>query len=86
MRTILFPAVTVALLATSLGAFAADTHTIGKVKSVDLKAMTLTLEDGTSYVLPVGFKDAGLKTGVKVDVAWQMKNGKHDADSVIITK
>jgi hypothetical protein len=86
MRKILFPAATVALLATSLGAFAADTHTTGKIKSVDLKAMTLTLEDGTAYVLPVGFKDPGLKAGMKVDVAWQMKNSKHDADSVTIAK
>ena len=86
MRRILFPAAAIALMASSLGAFAADTHTTGVIKSVDIKAMTLTLEDGTTYVLPAGFKDPGLKAGVKVDVAWQMKNSKHDADAVTIAK
>jgi Cu/Ag efflux protein CusF len=87
MRKILFPAVAVALIASSMGSFAAtDTMTTGVIKSIDLKAMTLTLEDGTVYVLPKAFKDPGLKAGEKVTVGWQMQNTKHQADTVVMAK
>ncbi|MCB2128824.1 MAG: DUF1344 domain-containing protein [Rhodobacteraceae bacterium] len=86
MRKYLFPAVAAAMLATSFSAYAADTNTTGVIKAFDLKAMTLTLEDGTVYSLPVGFKDPGLKIGEKVTVAWQMLNTKHQADTVTIDK
>ncbi len=86
MRKFLFPAVAVAMLGTSFAAFASDTHTTGTIKSVDMKAMTLTLDDGNTYILPSGFKDPGLKAGEKVDIAWQMLNSKHQADQVTVVK
>jgi hypothetical protein len=86
MRKFLFPAVAVAMLGSSFAAFAADTHTTGTIKAYDAKAMSLTLDNGTTYLLPTGFKDPGLKVGEKVDIAWQMLNAKHQADQVTVVK
>lgn len=87
MRKVLFPTVVAAMLATSVGAFAATTtQTTGTIKAVDMKAMTLTLQDGTVYYLPKGFKDPGLKVGEKVDIGWVMKNNEHEAETVKIVK
>jgi hypothetical protein len=86
MRKILFPTVIAAVMASTVGAFAADTNTTGTIKALDMKAMSITLDDGTVYMLPKGFKDPGLKVGEKVTVAWKLVNKAHDADSVVIAK
>jgi hypothetical protein len=86
MRKILFPAVAAALMLTSVSAFAADTSTTGVIKAFDMKAMTLTLADGTVYTLPKGFKDPGLKAGEKVTIGWVMSGKAHQADTVVIAK
>jgi Cu/Ag efflux protein CusF len=85
MRKFLLPITAAALIASSVGVFAADTAT-GVIKAFDLTAKTLTLEDGTVYVLPAEFKDPGLKVGEKITVAWTMVGDKHQADTVTITK
>ncbi len=84
MRAFLIPAAAAAILATSTFAFAAVTD--GKIKAFDLNAMTLTLDNGTVYTLPSGFKDPGLKNGEKVKVTWKMEKSKHMADKVEIAK
>lgn len=82
MRKLLAPVAAAALLATSALAFAAPQHTDGTIKSYDSKSMSLTLADGTNFVLPKHFKDPGLKAGEKVSVMWDM-SGKHKvAESV----
>lgn len=87
MRTKLIPLTVAAVAFSALSAFAAtDTMTTGVVKAFDLKAMSLTLADGSTYVLPKGFKDPGLKVGEKITVGWQLVGGKHDADTVVIAK
>jgi Protein of unknown function (DUF1344) len=86
MRKTLFPLAAAALVASSLGAFAADSMTTGVIKAVDMKALTLTLEDGTVYSLPAGFKDPGLKVGEKVTIGWKLANTKHMADTVTPAK
>lgn len=85
MRGLVFPAVIAAVFAAAPLAFASET-TAGVVKSFDMKAHTLTLDNGTIYYLPAGFKDPGIKDGTKVSVVWDMKYGKHEADSVTIQK
>jgi Cu/Ag efflux protein CusF len=82
MRNILIPAVATVFLATSIGAFAADAMASGAIKSIDEKAMTITLEGGAVYKLPAGFKLADLKVGEKVNVSWVMKGTEHDATKV----
>lgn len=85
MRGIVIPAAVAAVLAASPFAFAAET-TAGVIKSFDMKAHTLVLEEGTTYYLPAGFKDPGFKKGKKVSVVWEMKDGKHEASAVTIVK
>jgi Cu/Ag efflux protein CusF len=85
MRKFLFPITAAALIASSMAVFAAETAT-GTIKAFDLTALTLTLEDGTVYTLPAGFKDPGLKVGEKVSVGWTMVDNKHHADTVTISK
>ena len=86
MRKLLVPAAAAAILATSAVAFAATQHTTGTVKAFDSKGMTLTLSNGTEYMLPKTFKDPGIKAGEKVSVAWDMKNGSKIAENVTIAK
>ena len=85
MRALIVPAVTAAFLATSTLAFAAEMAT-GTVRSFDLTTHTLTLDNGTVYTLPASFKDPGLKVGETVSISWEMKDGKHMADTVTIQK
>lgn len=84
MRAFLVPAAFAAMLAAAPIAFAATQTATGAVKSFDLKAQTLTLADGTTYMLPSNFKDPGLKIGEKVSVSWDMQGGKHEASQVKI--
>jgi hypothetical protein len=86
MRKLLVPAAAAAILATSAIAFAATQNVTGTVKSFDSKAMTLTLDNGTQYMLPKTFKDPGLKAGEKVTVAWDTKGGNKIAEKVTIAK
>ena len=86
MRTYLIPSVIAATLALTPVAFAAAQHANGTVKAYDAKAMTLTLADGSVYMLPKSFKNPGLKAGEKVDITWQMHGKNRTADSVAITK
>lgn len=86
MRTLLIPAAAAAILATSAMAFAAAHVTTGTVKAFDAKAMSLSLADGSSYSLPKGFKDPGIKTGEKVKVSWEQSGQKKMADTVTIVK
>ena len=82
MRIVLSSLTAAALLASTLGAFAASTMTTGTIKSFDLKQNRITLNDGTAYSLPSGFKDPGLKAGKKVELGWHMQASRHVADTV----
>lgn len=87
MRNHLIPVTAAALVAVSSFAFAATQHhASGSVKTYDSKAMTLSLNDGSTYTLPKGFKDPGLKTGEKVNVAWQQNGTIKMVDKVTIEK
>jgi Protein of unknown function (DUF1344) len=84
MRKLLVPAVAAAILATSAVAFAATKNTTGTVKSFDTK--TLTLANGTKYMLPAGFMDPGIKAGERVTVAWDTKGSSKIAEKVTLAK
>ena len=88
MRKLLVPAAAAALLATSALSFAAATqqHATGTIKAYDAKAQTLTLTDGSIYMLPKVFKNPGLKAGEKVSINWEMKGANKTVDQVMIVK
>lgn len=83
MRVLLSNLAIVALLSVPAAAVAAQTAS-GTVKSYSPSHMTLTLANGTTYILPKGFKDPGLKAGEKVSVSWDMVGKKHEAHAVKI--
>jgi len=85
MRSFVIPAAVAAVLAATPFAFASQTAT-GTVKTFNPTAHILALQDGTVYTLPMVFKDPGLRSGTKVSVIWEMKNGKLYADEVMIQK
>lgn len=82
MRSKILPFVLVASMSFGAVAFAAATDTKGVVKAIDEKTLTLTLEDGSVYKLPAGFKIADLKVGEKVVVSWEAKGADKDASAV----
>ncbi len=65
-------------------ALAATTN--GVVKSVDTKGDSITLVDGSVYILTEGFEAETFKPGQKVAVTFATKNGKLMASSIKITK
>ena len=87
MRKLLVPAAAAALFATTALTFAAtQQHATGTVKAYDAKAQTLTLADGSTYMLPKVFKNPGLKAGEKVSINWEMKGSNKTVDQVMIIK
>jgi hypothetical protein len=68
-------------------AFADAAHTsTGAIKTYNPKAHSITLADGTTYMLPAKFKASNVKVGEKVQVSWVMKGDKHDATQIKILK
>lgn len=86
MRKLVFSAAAIATLATVSIASAAVHHTTGKVKTYDATAMSLMLEDGTTFTLPKTFKNPGLNAGEKVRVSWDMSGKNKIAETVKLVK
>lgn len=82
MRAFMLPAAIILSIGAGSIAMAAPTTTDGVIKSLDMKTHTITLADGTAYMLPKGFKDPGLKVGEKVAVVWDLKGKVHEASAV----
>lgn len=79
MSSKILPLVLIAGLSFGGAAFAAATDTAGTIKSIDAKALTVTLQDGTTYQLPAGFKLDAFKVGEKVSVSWEAKGALKEA-------
>lgn len=69
----------IASLGLGTAALAASTDTTGIIKSIDAKAMTVVLEDGTTYHLPAGYDLKPFKVGEKVVVSWEAKGDLKEA-------
>jgi Protein of unknown function (DUF1344) len=54
----------------------------GKVKSVDESDRTVTLQDGTRIVVPVGMDLGQLREGDEISVSYEEKDGKNEATTV----
>jgi hypothetical protein len=86
MRKFILPVVTAAaLLAPSL-AMAAVQTTEGTIKSIDAKAMTITLNNNQAYHLPASYRVADLKAGEKVKVTWDKMGQLNEASKVEVEK
>ena len=86
MRSFILPAAVIVGTALSGMAFAAGTTSTGMIKALDMTKHTLTLDNGTVYQLPAGYKAPGLKVGDKVSVTWDMMGTTHDASAVGMAK
>ena len=82
MRSNTLPLVLIASLGLGGIAMAASTDTTGVIKSIDEKAMTVALEDGTIYHLPAGYDLKPFKVGEKVVVSWEMKGTLKEATAL----
>ena len=84
MRSTMIPALLAATLTFGSAALAAPGAVEGTIKSIDAKTMAITLADGSSYMLPQGFKLNTLKVGEKVAVTWDLKGKVNEASAVKI--
>jgi hypothetical protein len=83
MRKSVIAVASLAIISFSTAAFAATSYdTSGTIRSLDSKAMTLTLSNGRIYHLPTGFKVASFKPGEKVKLTYSMKGKEYDASKV----
>ncbi|TIU83468.1 MAG: DUF1344 domain-containing protein, partial [Mesorhizobium sp.] len=57
MRKLIMSVAAAAVLASGGAAFAAVKHTTGTVKTYDRTAMSLVLDDGSTFTLPKAFKN-----------------------------
>ena len=74
----------IALLATA--AVAAALTATGVIKEVNMKKDSITLMDGSAYILAEGFEAETFKAGENVTIIYSLKNGKMIASSVKATK
>ncbi len=63
-------------------AFAATQTKVGEVKSTDATKHELVLSSGETFELPQAFKIGSLKTGEKVKITYEAKDGKLVAERV----
>ncbi len=80
-----------ALLATAsvfspLNSWAQSVDVEATIKSVDTKALSLTLDDGKVYKVPEEFNFEGLNTGVKVLVFYTIVDGNRMVDDLEIVR
>ena len=68
------------LVASSLAALAAEAT--GAITAVDPTALTVTLDDGQTYVLPASVDAATLTVGAKVKITYDEADGKKTATAV----
>ena len=85
MRVLLASTIIAASIAAAPLAFAAENAT-GTVKSIDLKAHSITLQDGMQFQLPTNFSDPAVKAGQKVQISYDLKSGKNEASTVKIVR
>ena len=82
MRSKFVPFAIMIALGAGSAAMAAETTTTGTIKSVDMKAHSVTLSDGMVYMLPKGTHEKSLKIGEKVAVVWDLKGNAHEASKI----
>ena len=82
MRSNILSLALIASLGLGSSVLAASTNTTGVIKTIDAKAMTVELADGTTYHLPAGFDLKPFKVGEKVVVSWEMKGTLMEASAL----
>lgn len=84
MRKLALPLVIVAAIAASSGAYAATPASVeGVIKTINVKADTITLKSGSVFKLHKGLKIAAFKVGEKVKITWHKAGKVYEATAVM---
>jgi Cu/Ag efflux protein CusF len=67
----------------STAAVAADSTATGKIKTLDAKACTVTLDNSTVYHFDAKCDFSKLKVGEKVAITWTSKNNADWASKIV---
>jgi Cu/Ag efflux protein CusF len=71
---------------TPLNSWAQSADVEATIKTVDVNALSLTLDDGKTYKVPEEFNFEGLKAGVKVLVFYTLVDGSRMVDDIEIVR
>ena len=80
MKRFIIPIVATAMLASASFAYAETAS--GAIKAMDPATFTVTLDDGTMYVLDAKADMSKLKAGDKVAITFDIKDGKNMATAI----
>jgi Cu/Ag efflux protein CusF len=84
MRILIATLLATASMFSPLNSWAQSADVEATIKTVDMKSMSLTLDDGKTYKVPEEFNFEGLKAGVKVLVFFTMVDGNRIVDDLEI--
>lgn len=84
MRMLIATLLATASIFSPLNSWAQSADIEATIKTVDVKALSLTLDDDKTYKLPEEFNFEGLKAGVKVVVFYTMVDGSRIVDDLAI--
>jgi hypothetical protein len=75
MRILIATLLATASIFSPLDSWAQSADVEATIKAVDVKSLSLTLDDGKTYKVPEEFNFEGLKSGVKVLVFYTVTDG-----------
>lgn len=86
MRILIAALLATASILSPINSWAQSVDVEATIKSVDVKKLSLTLDDGKSYKVPEEFNFDGLTSGVKVLVFYTVVDGNRVIDDLEIVQ
>lgn len=86
MRILIAALLATASIFSPLNSWAQSVDVEAVISSIDMKSLSLTLDDGKTYKVPEEFNFEGLKEGVKVLVFYTMVDGNRVVDDIEIVE
>jgi len=86
MRILIAALLATASIFSPLNSWAQSADVEATIKSVDMKSLSLTLDDGKIYKVPEEFNFEGLTAGVKVLVFYTIVDGNRVIDDIEIVR
>ncbi|MGK6313873.1 DUF1344 domain-containing protein [Neorhizobium sp. DT-125] len=86
MRILIAALLATASIFSPLNSWAQSADVEATIKTVDVKSLSLTLDDGKIYKVPEEFNFEGLKAGVKVLVFYTVVDGNRVVDDLEIVQ
>lgn len=86
MRILIATLLAAASIFSPLNSWAQSADVEATIRAVDMKSLSLTLDDGKVYKVPEEFNFEGLKAGVKVLVFYTIVDGNRVIDDIEIVQ